>query len=127
MQFGYTILYVDDVVETIGFYERAFGLKRKMLHEREYGELDTGGTKLAFAARDFVKGMIPLDFDRPGGAKAAPFEIGLVTEDVQSAFETAVKAGATPVKEPAKKPWGQTVGYVSDNNGFLVELCTPIY
>jgi lactoylglutathione lyase len=23
-------------------------------------------------------------------------------------------------------PWGQTVAYVRDNNGFLVELCTPM-
>lgn len=30
------------------------------------------------------------------------------------------------VKEPAKKPWGQTIGYARDCNGFLVELCKPV-
>jgi catechol 2,3-dioxygenase-like lactoylglutathione lyase family enzyme len=23
-------------------------------------------------------------------------------------------------------PWGQTIAYVADPNGFLVELCTPV-
>jgi uncharacterized glyoxalase superfamily protein PhnB len=49
-----------------------------------------------------------------------------VTDDVQAAFDKAVAAGAVVVTKPTKKPWGQIVGYVRDNNGFLVELCTPI-
>jgi lactoylglutathione lyase len=27
---------------------------------------------------------------------------------------------------PTKKPWGQTVAYVRDLDGHLVELCTPM-
>jgi catechol 2,3-dioxygenase-like lactoylglutathione lyase family enzyme len=50
MTFGYTILYVTDVEKTVAFYESAFGLKRKFVHESGYGELDTGETKLAFAS-----------------------------------------------------------------------------
>jgi len=30
------------------------------------------------------------------------------------------------VSEPETKPWGQTVAYVRDRNGFLVELCSPM-
>jgi len=37
-----------------------------------------------------------------------------------------VDAGAEIVKQPEAKPWGQTVGYLKDLNGFLVELCTPV-
>ena len=44
----------------------------------------------------------------------------------QKAYDTAVAAGAKSVSKPEKKPWGQTVAYVRDNNGFLVELCTPM-
>ena len=43
-----------------------------------------------------------------------------------AAFARAVAAGATPLKEPVTKPWGQTVAYVRDLDGFLVELCSPI-
>jgi len=127
MKFGYTILYVDDVEKTIAFYERAFGLKRKMVVADQYGELDTGATKLAFSAKAHVAMMIAISFQRSGPkSDAAPMEVGLVTDDVPAAFKKAVAAGAIAVAEPAQKPWGQIVGYVRDNNGFLVELCTPI-
>ena len=53
-------------------------------------------------------------------------EIALTTPDVSALFQRTVKAGATAVSEPATKPWGQTVAYVRDNSGFLVELCTPM-
>jgi catechol 2,3-dioxygenase-like lactoylglutathione lyase family enzyme len=45
MKFGYTILYVDDVEKTVAFYERAFGLARKMVQPDEFGELDTGSQR----------------------------------------------------------------------------------
>ena len=38
----------------------------------------------------------------------------------------AERAGATAEAAPETKPWGQTVAYVRDNRGFLVELCTPM-
>jgi uncharacterized glyoxalase superfamily protein PhnB len=38
----------------------------------------------------------------------------------------ALAAGAANVSDPATKPWGQTVAYVRDQTGFLVELCTPM-
>jgi len=53
-------------------------------------------------------------------------EIAFATAHVQKTFDAAVKAGAKEVKAPEKKPWGQTVGYVRDLNGFLVEICTPM-
>jgi uncharacterized glyoxalase superfamily protein PhnB len=128
MKLGYTILYVESVEQTLSFYERAFGLNRGMVTDtHEYGELQTGDTKLAFAANSFVKGLISLPFTAASPASAAPpMELGLVTEAVEQDFERAVAAGAVVVKRPERKPWGQLVGYVRDNNGFLVEICSPI-
>ena len=54
------------------------------------------------------------------------FEIALVTPDVPALYARAVKAGATSVSEPTAKPWGQTVAYLRDKDGHLVELCTPL-
>ena len=31
-----------------------------------------------------------------------------------------------PCEPLVEKLWGQKVGYVLDNNGFLIEICTPI-
>ena len=38
----------------------------------------------------------------------------------------AVAEGAISHVEPQVKPWGQTVAYVRDLNGFLVELCSAM-
>ncbi len=128
MKLGYVILYVDNVGATVEFYERAFDLKRRMLDdEQNYGELETGGTRLAFAARAFVSQMLPVDLAQSDPGKAAPpVELGFVAADVAAAFKGAVAAGAAQVKPPETKPWGQTVGYVRDLNGFLVEICSEM-
>ncbi len=128
MKLGYTILYVASVADTLAFYERAFGLERGMATDaNEYGELKTGATTLAFAAAPFVRGLHPVGFEDAAPGNTAPaMEIGLVTEDVEGAFVRAVDAGAAAVKPPARKPWGQLVGYVRDNNGFIVEICSPM-
>ena len=128
MKFGYTILYVASVEDTLAFYEKAFGLPRGMVAPGGvYGELVTGGTKLAFADNGFVKGLHGVGFAPAAIAAPAPaMEIALVADDVEAAFAKAVAAGAAAVKSPVKKPWGQLVGYVRDINGFIVELCSPM-
>jgi lactoylglutathione lyase len=128
MKFGYIILYVDDVEATLAFYERAFGLNQRMLDDQKnYGELETGGTRLAFVAKKFVQNMLPLTFAQTGpGCATLPFELGLVAANVDSSFRDALAAGAVEVKRPEVKPWGQTVGYVRDLNGILVEICSEM-
>ena len=127
MKFGYAILYVDDVEKAVNFYEKAFGLKRKLVVPGEFGELETGSTRLGFAARSHASTLFAIPIQEGGrDHPAAPFEIALVTSDVEKAFARAVAAGALAIAEPAPKPWGQTVAYVRDDSGFLVELCTPI-
>jgi catechol 2,3-dioxygenase-like lactoylglutathione lyase family enzyme len=128
MRLGYTILYVASVPDTIAFYERAFGLERGFIAEGEvYGEMSTGETKLAFSAEHFARTLTPVPFAAAHSEKAAPpIELGLVTTDVEAAYTRGVAAGAMAVKPPERKPWGQVVAYVRDNNGFLVEICTPM-
>ena len=125
MQFGYTILYVDDVASTLDFYGRAFGLATRYAHESgSYGELETGATALAFVSHTLLRqiGKTP----QPPVLAAPTSEIALVTDDVAGAVQRALDAGATLVQETQAMPWGQTIAYVGDLNGFLVELCTPV-
>ena len=128
MRFGYTILYVNDVAGAIDFYERAFGLARGFVaDDGTYGELSTGDTTLSFAAHALVGSFLPGTYRRHDPHEPPPgVEIGLVTDDVNAAWETALAAGATPLAPPVTKPWGQTVAYVRDPEGMLVELCTPV-
>jgi len=127
MRLGYTLLYVPDVTAAITWWEGAFGLSRRFIHEGgDYGELDTGGVALGFVAEGLASSHgFGFRAQRPDAPPPA-VELGLLCDDVPGAFARAVAAGARPLAPPEAKPWGQVVAYVSDLNGFLVELCTPM-
>ena len=128
--FGYTIFYVPDVEATLGFFTEAFGIERRFVTpENDYGELATGATTLAFAAESLAAknldgsgGFTPLDPSQP----PAGASISLLTDDVAGLLDSAEQAGGRRYLEPMEKPWGQTVAYVVDPNGILVELATPM-
>ncbi len=127
VKFGYTIIYVQDVPKTLAFFERAFGLARRFVHESGYGELCTGDTTLGFATHSLGATSLP------GGYVAADasqlplgIEIALVTGDVAAAHAKAISEGANELMPPLQKPWGQIVSYVRSPEGILIELCTPV-
>lgn len=125
MQLKYTILYVEDVSRSIEFYEKAFGLKRgMMLDTGDYGELKTGETTLSFSSRQLMTDL----GKSPGipNVKAPTFEVAFETDNVTAAVERAKSAGATVIQDVREEPWGQTTAYVSDIDGYLVEICSPV-
>lgn len=127
VRFGYGILYVPDVAAAVAFYQRAFGLSLRFEHESGlYAELETGAVTLAFAGEAMAEmNGVAIRPVRP--ADLAPgLEIALICDDPDAAFARSVREGASPVKPPEQKPWGQRVGYVRDCNGFLVELCSAM-
>jgi lactoylglutathione lyase len=127
---GYVILYVKDVSASLAFYEKAFGLSRRFFTDdsgKAYGELETGAARLGFASLELAKEHLKQEVVAASPDKAPlGVEIALVTPEVAALYARAVKAGATVVSEPAAKPWGQTVAYLRDKDGHLVELCTPL-
>ncbi|MBS4167209.1 MULTISPECIES: VOC family protein [unclassified Neochlamydia] len=126
MHLGYIIIYVKDVPTTVSFYEKAFKLKLRFIHEsNQYAEMETGQTILAFADEDVV--MASHQF-RPNRQKelAAGAEIAFIVDNVEKQFQHAIDSGAVEILKPAQKPWGQIVSYVRDNNGFIVEICNAI-
>jgi uncharacterized glyoxalase superfamily protein PhnB len=128
IKFGYTIIYVASVKKALSFFEKAFGLQRKFITEAgDYGELITGETVLAFAshelgATNLVKGYVSAtDSEKPLGV-----EIALVTDNVRQTHLSAIARGATELKAPVEKPWGQLVSYLRCPSGVLIELCSPM-
>ena len=129
IKFAYTILYVEDVVKTMDFYQRAFGFSEKMLApDNTYGEVASGETTLSFAVKSLAQSNLKNGFIESDLSKL-PFgiEIGFTTDDVEGAIREAVAAGAMLIEEPKTKPWGQVVAYVRDLDGFLVEICSEMY
>ncbi len=125
MKFKYTILYVENVKQTLDFFCNAFNLRKKFLHESgDYGELDTGSTTLSFSSISLMNGL----GKSPAKAKpeAPTFEIAFETNDVAKSLARALEAGATLVQDLRNEPWGQTTSYVAEPNGYLIEICSPV-
>ncbi len=128
LRLGWVIVYVDDPAQAAAFYERAFGLRGQFVAESgTYAQMDTGATKLAFAA--YTLG----EENFPGGVlRVAPVdpprnvEIALIADDVDSAYARALEAGCTALAAPADAPHGQRVAWVRDPFGTLVEIASPI-
>lgn len=128
MKYGYTIIYVSSVEQVLDFYHKAFGFEIKMIHEsKTYGELNTGGTILAFASYELGEMNLKGRYLK-GNIEQEPFgmELAFVTDDIDAAFQRAIASGAILIASPEQKPWGQIVGYVRAIDGSIIELCTPI-
>ncbi len=126
MKFGYTIIWVDDVVKTIEFYEKAFGFVRRTLRDMghfTWAEIETGETTLAFSSTSEAQTLFPSGF-HPNDPTQPPalVQISFITPDVATAYIRAVGAGAKGLDAPKKQPWGQTIARVRDPNGVLVSL-----
>jgi predicted enzyme related to lactoylglutathione lyase len=124
MTLGWVIVYVEEPDAAAAFYERAFGM-RVELAVGEYAQLDTGSTKLAFAAyalgeHNFEGGV------RHAGGQPFNVELALAHADVDGAYARALEAGCESLAAPLDKPQGQRVAYVRDPFGTLVELATPL-
>lgn len=120
----YVILYVNDLEKTIHFYRDILALPIKM-QQGTYIEFDTGATTLSVNTRASVKEEIGLNVPE-AHVKTQTFEIGFVVEDVEEAIENLRNHDVPIIKEPTKKPWGQTVAYVADPDGHYIEICTAI-
>ncbi len=128
IQFAYTILYVPDVKRSVDFYTKVFGFELKFIApENEYAELITGTTTISFASVSLANSNLKDGFQESSlKSKSFGIELGFTTENVQELVNKAVSEGAVLVEEAKEKPWGQTVAYVRDLDGFLLELCTPM-
>ncbi len=109
IKYGYTILYVEEVEATIDFYQRAFGFKKKFITpEKDYGELISGETTIAFASHELGGANFPEGF-RKSDVNDKPFgiELTFVTDAIEADHTTTIKAGAISVTPIVEKPWGQ--------------------
>jgi len=130
MQFRCSSYLVADVPSTVEFYQKAFGFALHHMHpSASYAELETGNTRLSFISEDLVRvtkmfGGLSV---RPNRVNAEPAGtmIVLVADDLEREWDRAVAAGATVIAAPERKPWGETLGYLRDANGIIVEMCAP--
>lgn len=125
---GWVIVYVDEPAAAAAFYEQAFGLRGDFVAPGgRYAQLDTGATKLAFAAYALGDGNFPGGVRRADDGERPPnVELALVADDVDAAYERALAAGCTALAAPADQAHGQRVAWLRDPFGTLLELASPL-
>ncbi len=126
--YAYTILYVKDVQKSIDFYTKIFGFEQKFITpEKDYAELISGATTLAFASLELGKSNLKNGFiESSNQQKTFGIELVFTCEDLEDLMQLAKKTGAIVLEDIKTKPWGQKVGYIRDVDGFLIEICTPM-
>ena len=93
IQYAYTILYVNDVNESIDFYCKAFGFSQKLLTpEKDYGEINSGSTTLAFANielgnSNFKNGFLKSNIEE----KPFGMELAFTTQNVEDVMGKALE------------------------------------
>lgn len=117
-------LLVEDMAKMIRFYRDVLGFEIKEDENTTNVYLVKDETLfLLYGRKDFEK-MTGRRYDYVRGLNGHS-EMALYVdtfEEVDSAFEKAVKNGATPVLEPELEPWGQRTCYIADPEGNLIEI-----
>jgi PhnB protein len=113
----YPYLRVHSAAEAIEFYSRAFGAQ-------ELFRLTAPGGRIGHAQIKFGPATVMLGDEYPEHGVRGPRSLGGTTvaihlhvEDVDQAFEQAVKAGASVVMPLKNQFWGERVAIVRDPFG----------
>ena len=117
-------IFVDDMAGMIRFYRDVLGFEIRESEDTQNVYLVKDGTLfLLYGRKDFER-MTDRRYGYVSGLNGH-FEIALYVdtfEEVDSAYENAVRNGARPVMPPTLEPWGQRTCYIADPEGNLVEI-----
>lgn len=118
-------LILDDAAAAIDFYKRAFGAEEVMRLPM--------GDKIGHAEIRIGDSFVMLTDEWPEFGRLAPKTRGGATssmmiyvEDVDSAYERAVGAGATAERPPENQFWGDRMGSLVDPFGHSWSLATHV-
>jgi uncharacterized glyoxalase superfamily protein PhnB len=116
VQSGFPILSTRDLPRLVAFYETALGGEVGYRFTDDgadvYVSLTLGGAALGI-------GWDPQTPPAEVGDRAA---LWFYVDDVDEAYAAAIEAGASPVAEPERMPWGERVARVRDPDGTLINL-----
>ena len=117
-------IFVEDMPKMIRFYRDVLGFEIKEAEDTSNVYLVKNGTLfLMYGRKDFEK-MTRRRYEYIKDLNGH-FEIALYVdtfEEVDNAYNNAIRNGATSVLEPELEPWGQRTCYISDPEGNLIEI-----
>ena len=117
-------LFVEDMGKMVRFYRDVLGFEITEGEDTSNVYLAKDGTLfLLYGRRDFEK-MTNRRYEYVKGLNGH-FELALYVdtfEEVDKAYDEAIKGGATSVLPPEDEPWGQRTCYIADPEGNLIEI-----
>ena len=118
---------VEDLNQSIDFYENKFGWKRSELSNESIIFYDLDGTHLALYDREELAKDVNVD---PLGNGFRSFTMAYNTrseKEVDDLIENLRKQGVQVIKEPQKVFWGGYSSYIADPDGNLWEIAFNPY
>jgi PhnB protein len=119
-------LAVDDAVQAMEYYKKAFGAKERMRMPAPDG-------KIAHAELEIGDSVVMLSDPFPQASTRPPKELGgtsasvfMYVEDVDATVKQAVDAGATVTMEVADQFWGDRFGSIQDPFGHSWSIATHV-
>lgn len=117
-------LFVEDMAKMIRFYRDVLGFEIKESEDTSNVYLVKDGTLFLLYGRKDFENMTHRRYEYIKGLNGHS-EIALYVdtfEEVDMAYNNAIKNGATSVLEPELEPWGQRTCYIADPEGNLIEI-----
>lgn len=118
---------VEDLNQSIDFYENKFGWKRSELSNESIIFYDLNGTHLALYDREELAKDVNVDLL---GNSFRSFTMAYNTrseKEVDDLIENLRKQGVQVIKEPQKVFWGGYSSYIADPDGNLWEIAFNPY
>lgn len=107
MKLTYTILYVNNVADSVAFYQKAFGIRNRFIHESgDYAEMDTGEFTLAFCAHNLARDIVKQNYLKASPDQLIASQISFEPDNLKEAYKHALENGAKSISPPEIKPWG---------------------
>ena len=113
----YAYLRVHNTAEAIDFYTRAFGAKELFRLTEPAGRIGHAEIKLGPVTLMLSDEYPESGIRGPRSIGATSVTIHIHAKDVDALFERAVKAGATPLRQPQDQFYGERSGTVRDPFG----------
>lgn len=115
------VLYIQNGIKDISFYEKAFGAKEQMRFSNDDGSLHVAELSLKGAVF-YVHEISKPYWSDPAAQQATSVCIGLFVPDVDAVMDSAVRAGATVISPARDYEYGYRQGTIRDPFGHYWQI-----
>jgi len=122
---GFTKLLVTDLDASAAFYQSVFGVEENYRVRSEIN--DRKIEEILFKAEPGNATFVLFKFDGATRPSSDEVILGFITTDIDGVFARAVEAGGAVTQAARPQPeHGVTVGFITDNEGHLIEVVQPL-